>query len=197
MNRKVQGSIVILLAVAGVISFGQGSLIYAKAVLAQILLQSAWSQTKNGQSQVRPWAWADFYPVAQLQVGALDVDMIVLAGATGATLAFGPGHMLSSARPGENDNSVLVAHRDTHFNFLKDISIGETILLKTPDGKSHIYTVSEAEIVHQSATYVLEKEGIKALTLITCWPFDAIVPGGPLRYVVRALGEKPELALTH
>ena len=187
----------ILLAVAGVISFGQGSLIYAKAVLAQILLQSAWSQTKNGQSQVRPWAWADFYPVAQLQVGALDVDMIVLAGATGATLAFGPGHMLSSARPGENDNSVLVAHRDTHFNFLKDISIGETILLKTPDGKSHIYTVSEAEIVHQSATYVLEKEGIKALTLITCWPFDAIVPGGPLRYVVRALGEKPELALTH
>jgi sortase A len=24
------------------------------------------------------------------------------------------------------------------------------------------------------------------LTLITCYPFDAIAPGGPLRYVVRA-----------
>jgi len=26
------------------------------------------------------------------------------------------------------------------------------------------------------------------LTLITCYPFDAVVPGGPLRYVVRADG---------
>jgi sortase (surface protein transpeptidase) len=31
--------------------------------------------------------------------------------------------------------------------------------------------------------------GRKSLTLITCWPFDAIVPGGPLRYVVRAVTE--------
>ena len=197
MNRKVQGSIVILLAVAGVLSVGEGSRIYLKAILAQILLQNAWSQTQNGQSQVKPWPWADMYPVARLEVAALDADMIVLAGSTGATLAFGPGHMLSSARPGEDDNMVIVGHRDTHFNFLKDITVGETILLKTPDGKSHTYAVSEAEILHQSATYVLEKEGIKALTLITCWPFDAIVPGGPLRYVVRALGEAPELALTH
>jgi len=27
----------------------------------------------------------------------------------------------------------------------------------------------------------------KKLTLITCWPFDAVVPGGPLRYVVHAV----------
>jgi len=26
------------------------------------------------------------------------------------------------------------------------------------------------------------------LTLITCYPFDALNPGGPLRYVVRAAG---------
>jgi sortase A len=197
VSRKVQGSIVILLAVAGVLSVGEGSRIYLKAILAQILLQNAWSQTQNGQSQVKPWPWADMYPVAQLEVAALDADMIVLAGSTGATLAFGPGYMLSSARPGEDDNTVLVAHRDTHFNFLKDIAIGETILLKTPDGKIHRYSVSEAEILHQSATHVLEREGIKALTLITCWPFDAIVPGGPLRYVVRALGEAPTLASTN
>ena len=181
----------ILLAVAGVLSVGEGSRIYLKAILAQILLQNAWSQTQNGQGQVKPWPWADTYPVARLEVAALAADMIVLSGATGPTLAFGPGHMLSSARPGENDNMVIVGHRDTHFKFLKDIAIGETILLKTPDGESHRYTVSETEILHQSATYVLEREGIKALTLITCWPFDAIVPGGPLRYVVRALGNNP------
>ena len=193
MNRKVQGSIVILLAVAGVLSVGEGSRIYLKAILAQILLQNAWSQTKNGQSQVRPWAWADFYPVARLEVAALDADMIVLSGATGPTLAFGPGHMLTSAHPGTNENAVLVGHRDTHFKFLEDIAIGETIHLKTPDGESHRYTVSETEILHQSETHVLQRGGIKALTLITCWPFDAIVPGGPLRYVVRALGNNPAI----
>jgi sortase A len=131
--------------------------------------------------------------VARLEVAALDADMIVLSGATGPTLAFGPGHMLTSAHPGTNQNAVLVGHRDTHFKFLEDIAIGETIHLKTPDGESHRYTVSETEILHQSATHVLQRGGIKALTLITCWPFDAIVPGGPLRYVVRALGNNPAI----
>ena len=125
----------ILLAVAGVLSVGEGSRIYLKAILAQILLQNAWSQTQNGQGQVKPWPWADTYPVARLEVAALDADMIVLSGATGPTLAFGPGHMLSSARPGENDNMVIVGHRDTHFKFLKDIAIGETILLKPQTAK--------------------------------------------------------------
>ena len=194
MRRKVRGTIVITLVVAGVLSFGEGTRIYLKAILAQILLQNAWSQTKDGEQTVRPWPWADTYPVARLEVPSLDADMIVLAGSTGPTVAFGPGHMLSSARPGENDNTVIVGHRDTHFNFLKDIAIGERILLATPDGQTHRYLVSETEVLHQSSTYVLEREGIKVLTLITCWPFDAIVPGGPLRYVVRALAEPPTLA---
>ncbi len=29
-------------------------------------------------------------------------------------------------------------------------------------------------------------EGRSALTLVTCWPLDAILPGGPLRYLVFA-----------
>jgi hypothetical protein len=55
VSRKVQGSIVILLAVAGVLSVGEGSRIYLKAILAQILLQNAWSQTKNGQLDFGGW----------------------------------------------------------------------------------------------------------------------------------------------
>jgi sortase A len=29
-------------------------------------------------------------------------------------------------------------------------------------------------------------KGRSALTLVTCWPLDGIVPGGPLRYLVFA-----------
>jgi sortase A len=31
---------------------------------------------------------------------------------------------------------------------------------------------------------IRSETGATALVLLTCWPFDALVPGGPLRYVV-------------
>ena len=37
----------------------------------------------------------------------------------------------------------------------------------------------------------MEKNGVKQLTLITCYPFYAITPGGPMRYVVQAV-EDPQ-----
>jgi len=30
---------------------------------------------------------------------------------------------------------------------------------------------------------------VPTLTLVTCWPFDAIAPGGTLRYVVVAVAD--------
>ena len=193
MTRTVRGMIVITLIFAGALSVGEGSRIYLKAFLAQILLQNAWSQTKDGQQKVAPWPWADTYPVARLEVPAHDANFIVLAGATGPTLAFGPGHLLSSAEPGAKDNHVIVGHRDTHFRFLQDLSIGEPIFLATPDGISHRYVVNQIEVLHQSETEVLERDGVKALTLITCYPFNSLNYGGPLRYVVRAFANEPEI----
>ncbi|CAG0984458.1 partial sortase A, partial [Rhodocyclaceae bacterium] len=44
-----------------------------------------------------------------------------------------------------------------------------------------------AEIVDKSETRVLaQPPGETRLTLITCYPFDALRAGGPLRYVVTA-----------
>ena len=51
---------------------------------------------------------------------------------------------------------------------------------------------AQIDVVHESATEVVQQDGVKRLTLITCYPFDAITPGGPLRYVVRAFGEFTE-----
>ena len=166
---------------------GEGTRIYLKAILAQILLQNAWSQTRSGATNVKPWPWAEMYPVARLQVPAYDEDIIVLAGTTGKSLPFGPGHALSSASPGTDDNVTIAGHRDTHFSFLEHITLGEVVFLETPDGVRHRYEISQIDILHQSRTEVMEKNGVKQLTLITCYPFYAIVPGGPMRYVVRAV----------
>ena len=187
MNAKIRLSIATVIAIAAIISVAEASRIHLKAILAQILLQNAWSQTLRGHQNIRPWSWADFYPVAKLAVPSLEADVIVLAGANGATLPFGPGHILSSARLGASDNAVIAGHRDTHFKFLQDIQIGNPIILTTSNGDRHTYTVEKTEVVHESAVHLMDSSEQKKLTLITCWPFDAVVPGGPLRYVVHAV----------
>ncbi|PLY13393.1 MAG: class GN sortase [Sedimenticola sp.] len=164
---------------------GQGMYIEAKAWLAQVLLQQAWSDTLTGEQQVRPWPWADTWPVARLRQPRLSVDQIVLAGASGRTLAFGPGHLFGSAQPGGSGQSVISGHRDTHFRFLQDLRIGDRIELTTRQGDVLQYAVYQREVTHEDDTQVLYREG-RDLTLITCYPFDAIVPGGSQRFVVSA-----------
>ena len=187
MTARIRNISIVVLVAAGVLSMGEGTRIYLKAILAQILLQGAWVRTQSGSVDVKPWPWAEMYPVARLQIPSHDQDIIVLAGTTGKSLPFGPGHALSSASPGTDDNMAIAGHRDTHFSFLEYITLGEVVFLETPDGVRHRYKVSQIDILHQSRTEVMEKNGVKQLTLITCYPFHAIIPGGPMRYVVRAV----------
>jgi len=186
MTARIRNLSIAVLVVAGILSMGEGTRIYLKAILAQILLQNAWNQTRSGGTSVKPWPWAEMHPVARLQVPAYDENIIVLAGTTGKSLAFGPGHVVSSAAPGTDDNVAIAAHRDTHFAFLEHITPGEVVFLETPDGVRHRYQVSRIDILHQRETEVMAKNGVKQLTLITCYPFHAITPGGPMRYIVRA-----------
>lgn len=158
----------------------------AKAELAQFLLRRCWAQTLDGKQHVKPWPWADTWPLARLRMEQHGVDLIVLAGASGRTLAFGPGHLDGTPRPGQGGNIVLSGHRDTHFRFLERVTPGELLSLQSPDGISRTYRVMARHIVYENDVYVLDDDGDAVLTLVTCYPFDAVVPGGPLRYVIRA-----------
>jgi sortase A len=157
-----------------------------KAELAQILLQRAWAKTLSGEAQSKPWPWADTWPVARLRVEEHGINLIVLGDATGRTLAFAPGHISGTAKPGAWGNCVLSGHRDTHFRFLRDILPGEVLSLQTPDGVVRNFRVNARHIVYENDIHILDDGGDTTLTLVTCYPFDAIVPGGPLRYIVQA-----------
>ncbi|MES9844507.1 MAG: class GN sortase [Candidatus Sedimenticola sp. PURPLELP] len=174
------------LLVLGGWQFSQGVYIEAKAYLAQELLQQAWQETRQGGARVPPWPWADTWPVARLKMTRLDVDQVVLAGASGRTLAFGPGHLFGTADPATPGNSVISGHRDTHFSFLKSVLPGDRIELVRPDGGVVEYAVYHRSVQHRDNLDVLLKDGSQ-LTLVTCYPFDALVPGGEERYVVEAL----------
>ncbi|MDX1516572.1 MAG: class GN sortase [Woeseiaceae bacterium] len=165
---------------------GEGAYIPAKAWMAQELMLRAWDRAGRGAERPAPWPWADTWPVARLLAKAGEVDLIVLAGGSGRTLAFGPGHLSASALPGTVGNSVLAGHRDTHFRFLKDLAIGESLWIETPDGFAHTFEVVDLDVVDARQSSLLLDSDEAMLTLVTCYPFDAVEPGGPLRYVVTA-----------
>ena len=110
--------------------------------------------------------------------------MIVLAGASGRTLAFGPGHTLGTALPGERGTSIVSGHRDTHFAVLEELRRGDEIAIERSDGRIVYYEVEELQVADARTMRIGIAAEEDALVLVTCWPFDAVVPGGPLRYVV-------------
>ena len=175
-----------LLALFGAFELGRGLWIYAKAELAQILIEHAWQRGLAGEPSPRPWPWADTFPVARLDAPAQGVTLYVLSGSSGRTLAFGPGHAAGTPAPGARGNSVIGGHRDTHLAFLRDIKRGEVLCVQRPDGAWVYYRVIELDVLDQRETWVLRDDGRTRLTVVTCWPFDALAPGGAERYVVIA-----------
>lgn len=173
---------------------GEAVYIHAKAWLAQRLIASAWKQTTTGVAkESKPWRWADTHPVARLVAPRQNVDLLVLAGASGRTLAFGPGHIPGTPIPGSPGNAVVSGHRDTHFSFLKNLKIDESLFVQGANGAMTRYVVTGYEIVHRKDVRVLRDVGDTRLTLVTCYPFDSLSSGGPLRYVVVARRANEEL----
>src|SRR5437899_224162 len=111
------------LLLAGLAAGGEGLWIYAKAKLAQILLEMSWRSALAGE-RVKPWPWADTRAIARMTIERDSAAIIVLAGASGRTMAFGPGHLDGTAMPGDIGNCVITAHRDTHFSALRYVGPG-------------------------------------------------------------------------
>lgn len=191
-RRALLAGVVLTLAAGGALA-GHGAYLAAKASLAQVLLRHAWAQTRHSGEPHRPWFWADTYPVARLRVPALGVEQIVLAGSSGRTLAFGPGHLPGTARPGETGLSLVSGHRDTHFRFLEALRPGHELYIHTAGGAVKRYVVQRAEafdLIHGSLSLDPVAD---QLVLVTCYPFRHWRAGGTGRYVVIL---EPEAAST-
>ncbi len=187
MSRRhaIRAAMVVLLGL-GAWQLASAGWIHAKGLLAQRLIASAWTQARDGGPARRPWPWADMRPVARLTLASRNVDLYVLDNASPRALAFGPAHVGGTASPGGYGNTVLVAHRDTHFAFLERVQIGDELEMETVFGRRARYRVSEVTVVDQGESRVLDEAGDALLTLVTCYPFDAVRPGTRLRYVVVA-----------
>ncbi len=183
-------SIVITLFVIAALLLADGLWIRAKARLAQTLIAAAWRETLATGDKVKPWPWADTWPVARLQMNDA-IDLYILEGANGSALAFGPGHMQGSAYPGTEGISIIAGHRDTHFRFLQQLVTGDRLNITTRSGNARSYRVVNLHIANSEQAPLRVSGDTAQLLLITCYPFDSLHAGGALRYVVTAAAEQP------
>jgi sortase A len=181
----------LVLALAGLALFGHGGYIHAKAMLAQVLLERAFSESIAAHHPVKPWSWADTWPVARIAVKRLNASAIALAGSSGQALAFGPGHVELTPDAGERGVAVYSAHRDTHFRFLRNVVVGDEIDVTRRDGQTFRFRADATAIVRYDRSGIDPLAGGYELVLTTCWPFDALTPG-PDRYILHATMIEPD-----
>jgi sortase A len=178
----------IALLAAGTAMVASALYIPAKAALAQVLLERAWARTQGGEAGAKPWPWADISPVAVLEVPRLKQRSIVLEGASGEAMAFGPGHMSNTAPIGGRGTAVVAAHRDTQFRYLREVRDGDRIVVHTADGRHSAFRVVEMRVVRADASGLDPADGGPTgarLALVTCYPFNAVLRS-QWRYVVLA-----------
>jgi sortase A len=182
LRRLAFGALIAL----GVALLAAGFWLPAKAELAQQLLNRAWDRTTDGDAAAKPWPWADTHPVARLTLPGSDEPMTVLAGASGRNLAFAPALLDGSAAPGTHGVTVIAGHRDTHFRRLAALAVGDELSLERPDGSVYRYRVTDLDVVDSERASLRLDADESIVVLITCWPFEAVTPGGSWRYVVTA-----------
>ena len=113
--------------------------------------------------------------VARLIIPRMDLNRIVVEGATADALTKGPGHFPETPLPGQLGNAAIAGHRTTHLHPFFDIDKlqpGDEITVITLNGR-YVYHVTGTEIVgpQDYAAVIPTTDVTKAtLTLVSCTP---------------------------
>ena len=98
--------------------------------------------------------------------------------------------------PGEAGAAIVSGHRDTHFASLRALQVSDEIIVTRPDGTRVHYRVDELRVADSRGARLRDPGIGRSLLLVTCWPFDALTAGGPLRYIASASADDVRLAET-
>lgn len=109
----------------------QGAWIHVKALTGQWLIENAWLKTERDGRNYKPWPWADFYPVAQLNMPSIGESLFVLNTPSGQALAFGPAMTVHVDEETGKQIFLIQAHNDTHFKYLPLLEKGASLHLQS------------------------------------------------------------------
>ncbi len=127
----------------------------------------------------------DGQPLGVIRIPRIGLEAVFFEGVKEETFLTGPGHLPWTALPGSVGTSVLAAHRDMHFANLKDLEVGNRVLLDLPH-RSVRYRVTRRDIADPADAWVTKPGADPVLRLVTCWPPTFIGPA-PERLVVSAV----------
>ena len=185
-NRRTKLRLLaMLVAILGIGLIVKSSYVYGKAQLAQFLLWQAWQSNKQStHSRNKAWYYADGFPVGELTVATHNISQVVLNEASNRNMAFAPGvwHHASN-------NTILAAHNDTHFSFVKHLEIGDELSYLAQGNEALHYKVETlVEVDHRDTDWLLGYENY--LVLITCQRRDRadVVPSDRLVVLAAPVG---------
>ena len=170
------------LVIVGTLLLGYVGLEYWGMYRSQKDLESQWEQQSAttsvpGQPQLPPEQM-----LTRILIPKIQMDAIVVEGASRRDLSAGPGHMKQTAEPGETGNAVITAHRDTFFRHIYELNKGDQVQVRR-GGRTFTYAVTGKKIVMPEDISVIKPTNDPQLTLITCYPTYYIGPA-PKRLVV-------------
>jgi sortase A len=123
-------------------------------------------------------------PIALLRIPRLEIEVPVFVGTDDLVLNRGVGQIEGTALPGEGGNIGIAGHRDGFFRPLKDIAVGDALVLESTS-ETTTFLVEELHIVDPSDVWVLAPTESPSVTLVTCYPFY-FIGSAPQRFIVRA-----------
>lgn len=171
-----------LLVIVGVALLAYVASQYWGMYRSQQTLEAQWEQQAAAASvpEAPKLTAADL--LTRVVIPKINLDAIVVEGASRKKLSEGPGHVKDTATPGEQGNAVITAHRDTFFRHIYELNKGDDILIRR-NGQVFKYEVTGKKIVMPEDVGVLKQTPDPQLTLITCYPTYYIGPA-PKRLVV-------------
>ncbi len=162
---------------------GAGTLAYSEPD------QSLWAAERIRRYEESRWGFVG-RAEAVLRIPRLGLEVPVFAGATEEHMTRGAGRIAGSPAFGEPGNVGVSSHRDGYFRRLKDVRVGDVIVVDTLT-RRYRYVVEEIRVTDPEDTTVLWPGTVPEVTLVTCYPFYYF-GNAPQRFVVRAeLREEP------
>lgn len=119
-----------------------------------------------------------------LEIPSVGLQVPVYSTSTDLTMDRGAGIIDGMAYPHEEGNIGISGHRDGYFRVLKDIELGDKVVLQTLNGTKR-FIVDMTQVVEISDTHLLQDTRDQTLTLVTCYPFY-YVGHAPQRFIVTA-----------
>ena len=128
---------------------------------------------------------ADLPPIlGVLEVPAVNLKVPVYQTSSELVMDRAAGVIDGMAYPHEGGNIGISGHRDGYFRVLKDVQVGDAIVLQTLEGEKR-FKIDATTVVEKTDTRLLKDTRDQTVTLVTCYPFY-FVGHAPKRFIVTA-----------